>query len=96
VTTTEDLRRLLPAEPNGAPTAPGWYVVESVHDFVAVAEIDKRGRLWVCGLESDLNDPDDIACHAPLAIATEKDVTQAERLREVEAQVRHPVAIRRD
>lgn len=70
MTTTEDFSKYLDAYGiDGPPTEPGWYVVSSVHGFEAIAEIDSRGRLFVTGLEMDLNDPADITSHAPLVLA---------------------------
>jgi len=68
--TTDQLRALLPDVQNGAPTTVGLYVVESVHDFESLAEIERARdgtmHLSVLGLTPDLVDPNDIVRHAPL------------------------------
>lgn len=71
MTTTDDLRALLPAEPNGWPTEPGWYVAE-VDDGDTLVDLFTRslvepGRMLLQGSDSE-SSPGLIVRHAPLRL----------------------------
>jgi hypothetical protein len=76
MTTIEDLCALLPAEPNGAPTQPGFYVVQAGSLPARVAEVEVAGGgVWWGKI--DLRRAG-IIRHAPIAFTSDAETRRAD------------------
>jgi len=62
----EVLEALLPAESNGAPTAPGWHCVRSLTGSIKVVRVGTEGWPEILGLTGWCIRPDRIERHAVL------------------------------
>lgn len=80
--TSEDLRSLLPAEPNGAPATPGWYIVEPTggHATCGFKQRNSRSFIAICTGDVPLSE---IIRHAPLRLFMAEDADRLEQAQRI-------------